>query len=144
MDCANGDTFTDSGVQMSLHDFQWVTSTWTSNGHAKVRGQQQAGGSGNDLRLNNVNVEFHFGTIPGLTLLFADYGGNENLNINGDHVSVGNLVSLDGTTQGGVDIAIDVTASSTSGQMGKMTLTGTIESFSIGGAELWIDNVCPE
>ena len=134
------DTFTDSGATMTVKDFQWSGGTWTSDGTATVCNVQDAGGSGLDVNCNNVNINFDFGSpLDGLSLLYGEYGGNLNIDINGDFQNFENFADIDGLTIGGINVAVtDLGAGK-----GELTLSGVINSFDIGGQELWVDDVCP-
>jgi hypothetical protein len=62
--------------------------------------------------------------------------------VNGDFRNVGNLVSLNGATVGGVNVT--VTAAQQGGNWyGIIVLDGAIKEFSLGGQELWLDEICP-
>lgn len=136
-----GDTFVASGVSVTGQTFFWSNGTATDNGFARVESGGLAGGSGQDIQVNNINLAFDFGVpLPGLSLRFGEYGGNLNVEVNGDLRNFENFADIDGLQIGGVDVAV------TAGQgndQGRLALTGTINSFAIGGQELWLDDVCP-
>lgn len=137
-----GDTFSSAGVTLDARDFVWSSGTSTSGGYAAVENGGLAGGSDNELAINNVNIGFDFGVlIEGLELSFGEYGGNLNIEMNGDFVNFGDITDIDGTTIGGVDVSVAM-AASPDGQ-GILKLVGSIDTFIFGGQELWIDNVCP-
>jgi hypothetical protein len=142
-----GSTFTDSGAQVQMQTFFW----WDGNpnggipysgGSCVVDNQQRAGGSGLDVLPNNINMDFDFGTMyRSLRLLYADLGGNLNLRINGDFRNIGaplGFASLNGTTLGGATIM----AAQAPDGLGVLEVRGYLSSFTIGGQELWIDDVC--
>jgi len=134
------DTFTDSGATITVKQFQWSDGTWTSDGTAMVDDEQQAGGTGLDINCNNVNLNFDFGgPLGGLSLLYGEYGGNLNIDINGVFQNFEDFADIDGSTIGGVNVVV----TSLGGNLGKLELTGVINSFDIGGQELWVDDVCP-
>lgn len=121
--------------------FYYLPSGWTDGGFSSAQIQQTAGGSGQDLYTDNVNLELNFGSMyRALRLNYADLGGNENLTVNGDLRNVSALGSLHGTTVGG---ALVSTVTEPLGR-GVLELVGDISSFSIGGQSLWIDDVCIE
>ncbi len=71
---------------------------------------------------------------------FGEYGGNLNLEVNGDFANLEDFADIDGATIGGTTVAV------TNGHepdQGTITLSGTVESFAVGGQELWIDESCP-
>jgi hypothetical protein len=71
---------------------------------------------------------------------YGDYGGNLNIEVNGDVRNIDQFTDIHGTTVGGASVT--VTSSSVSGgQQGTVEITGSVDSFSVGGQELWIDDV---
>jgi len=139
------DTVVDSGVTLTGRPFAWSNGQETSNGYARVQTNGRAGGSGQELWCNNINLRFdppapyRFAQIA-----FGTYGGNENLEVNGDRRNVGDLFSLDGQTIGGV--AVSVTPLPNARNLGRLTLTAVaggepIRAFAIGGQEFAIDDL---
>jgi len=101
-------------------------------------------GSGNDLNARNVNLRFLFDyPVVRITLKFGELGGNNNIQVNDDFKNVQDLVSLNGTTVGGAQVTVNAIQQGNN-WYGKMTLDGNINNFSIGGQELYIDDVCRE
>ena len=140
-----GDVITSTGREIAVEQFQWGNGNWTSSGFAKVDTMNYSKGSGNDLNANNVNLRFLFDyPVNEITLQFGDLGGNSNIKVNNEFQNVpmnARLVSLNGTMIGGVQVTINATQQGNN-WYGKMTLDGTINDFTIGGQELWIDNIC--
>ncbi|MCK5108411.1 MAG: hypothetical protein KAR25_01850, partial [Methanosarcinales archaeon] len=133
-----GNTFTTSGAPVTVKQFQWGNGVWTSGGRTRVENGGMAGGSGNEMNVNNVNLDFGSGTpIESLSLLFGEYGGNLNIEVNGDFRNFGKFADINGQTIGGVHI----TVVDLSDSKGRLVLTGAIEQFAVGGQELWIDDV---
>ncbi len=135
-----GDSFTTSGVVITGQEFFWLPSGSTTGGFVEVENSGLAGGAGNELHTNNINLSFDFGIIlTGLALQYGEFGGNINLEINGSLANVENFVNIPANL-GGTSVFTSDTG--TPGQSsGAMFVTGTINSFKIGGQELWIDNV---
>lgn len=135
-----GDTFTDAGVSITIEPFTWSNGTTTSSGLAEIDADNLAGSAGNDINTNNVNLRFNFPSAPGgLTLWYGEYGGNLNIRINGEFQNFDDFADIDGTTIGGVQIAV----AEISPERGVLALSGAIDEFALGGQELWIDTVCP-
>jgi hypothetical protein len=135
-----GDTFTSSDVDVNVERFQWSNGTWTSSGYAQVDDAGLAGGTGQDVQVNNVNLNFGFGCILlKLSLLFGEYGGNLNININGDFRNFNNFADINGIAIGGVNVSV---VNGNGNDTGRLTLTGIIKSFAVGGQELWLDDIC--
>lgn len=132
-------SFSSNGTTVTTSAFQWAGGTWTPAGFAEVDDRNLSGGDGYDLEVNNITLGFDFGgTVDGLRMLYRDYGGNINLTINGDFRNIPDLDPLHGQLVGGV--LVEVLASPTG--FGVLRVTGSVSSFSIGGQELWIDNIC--
>jgi len=100
-----------------------------------------ADGAGNELHTNNINLNFDFGIIlTGLALQYGEFGGNLNININGSFVNFENFDNIDNTTIGGVSV-FTLDTSTPGNSSGAMFAVGEIETFVLGGQELWLDNV---
>ena len=145
-----GDAFTDSGAYIDVLSFQWGSGSWTSSGYARVVDDGYAGFSGNEIHINNVNLGFAFSSqLIGLSLNFGEYGGNLNIQVNGEFKNFQNFDDIDGTTIGGVSVSV---INGLGNDKGRLILSGDMDTFSfqekeftflIGGQELWIDHVCP-
>ena len=134
-----GNSDTSNGVTITFDTFFWLPGNTPFNGgHAEVHDDLAAGGSGFDLQTNNINAHFEFGgDLTSLSILYGAFGGNLNIQVNGVLVNVGNWTMIDGTTIGGVNAEVTTFDFS----HGRIDLTGTINSFAIGGQELWVDEV---
>jgi len=133
-----GDTFTSDGIGFEILDFR--PGVMFSN-LARVHDDLMAGGDGLDLELNNVRLELMvpFSSIPSVTIFFGQFGGENNLFVNGDMLTSGTIFDLDGMMIGGATIEVaDLGGGPT---QGRLTVTGDIESFGISGQELWVDNL---
>jgi hypothetical protein len=139
-----GSSFAEAGFTMTMRPFVFSSGEPTSAGFGQIDSGGQAGGAGQDLRLNNANVAFDWGrTVNRVSCRVGEYGGNINLEVNGESWNFQDFSALPGSTLGGVAVTAsvdDVTAPN--GERGSIDLTGPIDSFSVGGQELWIDDVC--
>lgn len=139
-----GDVISTSGGDLAVERFQLAGAGWTSSGSAEVDTANHARGSGNDLNTRGVNVRFRFDyPLDGITLKFGELGGRNNIQVNSDFRNVQNLINLNGTTIGGVQVTVNAVQEG-SNWYGRMALDGTINDFLIGGEELWLDDICPE
>ena len=137
-----GESFATSGVVITGEEFFFLPSGSTLDGSVSVGDAGLADGAGNELGLNNINLNFDFGVaLYGLALQYGESGGNLNIEVNGEFKNFDDFVDIDKTTIGGASIfTLDSgPAGESSGAL--FIVTGTIESFSIGGQELWIDNL---
>jgi len=135
-----GDVFSDSGALVFVEPFQWGNFVWTSAGHAEISTGGLAGGSGQELIVNNANVSFDFPVLPDeVIFLFGEYGGNLNIDVNGSFLNFGNFSDIDGMTIGNVDVTV---TGGFGNDQGTVRLEGLIYRLAVGGQELVIDHVC--
>jgi hypothetical protein len=135
-----GDVFTDSGANMTIEQFQWSNSNWTGGGHASIGNTGLAGGSGQELATNNVSVDVGFPVVPNVIhLKFGEYGGNLNLEVNGVFQNFDNFADIHGTVIGGAMVSV---TNGFGDDQGTLMLTGEVHSFTLGGQELAVDNIC--
>ncbi len=155
---AIGDVAFDAdGIPVSLYELT-SSSGFLGYQYAHVDGPQAAYGfgGGNTLELRNVTASFDIASVypetDTLCLHFLDEGGYENLSINGSTLTItangkGGLAALDGTSLGGVDIAVSGTPFTTGSgtpvaYAGILSLIGDVDELVIGGQEFWIDSLC--
>jgi hypothetical protein len=136
-----GDSFASSGAQLEVRAFTFTGGGTPSVGFVEVEDGRQAGGSGLEMNVNNVLLVIDFGqSVNGLSLAFGEYGGNVNLEVNGDFANVEDFADVNGTTLGGASVTV---RNGPEPSLGTLTLAGTVERLAVGGQELWIDDVCP-
>lgn len=107
----------------------------------RIENTGMAGGSGNEARLRNITARMLFDPpTKRMTLYFGEFGGNINVRVNGGIlINKPNLDALNGLVINGVTITV---VNGHGADRGRILATGPINSFSIGGQVLWIDNVC--
>lgn len=150
---APGDViFAENGIPVSVHAFHHPAPDPPSFGFFYVRPAFAAAapfpgfGTGKIGGTNNINLRFDFSGLSfvpsSVTFDFRDYGGHENLKVNGSGLFVGELTGAP-SPMGGAAVA-SAWAWSAGGvfKQGTTTLTGAVGSFMIGGQELFLDNVC--
>jgi hypothetical protein len=144
-----GDTFTVNNVSSTFgfdvlaSDYIFTSGTAFGGGFAEVENTGLAGYFGNELKVNNINLQFTPTAVPpmGVSVLFGEYGGNINLSVNGVFANVSNFIDLDGASLGGA--MISVPTGGFGNDTGELLIYGTaITQFTIGGQELWIDHIC--
>lgn len=148
-----GDAFTDPCAKVTVQSFQWGNKKWTKDGFTEVGNVRRAGGSGQEMAINNVNLAFDFsGACKGFSLHFGEYGGNLNIGINGDFRNFENFADINHAVIGGVNVSV---INGLGNDKGTLKLSGAIykskfileeeevwASVIIGGQELWIDDIC--
>ncbi len=132
-----GQTFTSGGMSATVKKFNLLPSG-TASGTVTVGDNKHAGGAGNELLLENANIDLSFGIpLNGIGLQYGDLGGNLNLNINGDFQNFQDFVDVDNMVIGGTNVFVVVDA----GGAGAVFVVGPVSTFSVGGQELAIDNI---
>ena len=135
-----GDSFYASGKQIIVGEFYPMVGNPITDGDVSIGNSGQAGAFGKELEVSNVNLSFvlNFDGCPAcaLALLFGEYGGDINLGIDGTIVSAADFYDLPLTINGA---SIFVRGSGALGSI--LIITGDIDTFTIGGQELYIDNV---
>jgi len=135
--------FTTNGVKVSVYDFNFVGGGGTFN-VARIEIGPVSIGSGQNIRTNNINLEFDFSGIGFQTsevqFEFLDLGGFENISVNGSPIFAGELSSTPSPI-GGVSVAV-YKAAVQGGNKGIMILRGAVQTLRVGGQEFWLDNVC--
>lgn len=135
-------SFITGDVMIEAEDFYWFSGISTSMGIATVEAGGLAGGSGQELQVNNINLDFHMGPTTELTLRYGEYGGNLNIDINGDFRNFHDLSSIAGSIIGGVQVNVIPGSIPEQGILHlKGSSPGAIHSFQFGGQELWIDDL---
>jgi len=139
-----GDTMTSGAATHTFTDFYFPGATCSdpfAGGVATIGNGLFACTDGREIQLNNINDQIDFGgPVDRLLLAFGEYGGNVNLEINGDCRNADDFSDLSNQFIGGVYVGVEEFGDP--GQScGAIYAVGTIDDFRIGGQELWIDNV---
>jgi len=132
---------TASGIQCRADLIE--TGAGPAFGDAFVNNANAAFGSGRVLVFSNIGMAFHYPQPATESVFaFAQYGGSMNLVVNGEF----RWIFGDPTTMHGKEVASGVIAEVTGGYSGSnffgtIKLVGPVLNFSVGGAELLIDNL---
>jgi hypothetical protein len=149
-----GDAFADFETPVSVGTYSTNHFfTYTSDGTTTVVGEGFTGTSGQALYLNRATLYFNFeGPLSELTFNFggwrpAEYSGDYldyyYLVINEEVLDFSNFYDINGETIGGVDIAVNMGGGNMHDKdTGRVTISGDIKSFGVGGENLYIDHVC--
>lgn len=134
---------TTKGVKVSVFDFNFVGGGGAFN-VAYIDTASILSGAGQNIRTNNINLEFDFSslnfTVSGVQFDFLDEGGIENISINGSPIYAGDLASVT-SPMGGVTISV-YTSAIQGHNKGSVILSGAVQTLIIGGQEFWLDNIC--
>jgi hypothetical protein len=137
-----GDVIRTTRSEIIVEKFQWSNGTWVTSGKAIVDTRGYSHGLGKDIHVNNVNLNFKLKyPVSKITLKFGELGGNNNIILNNTFKNISDLIELNGTTLAGVLISVNAIKQGNN-WYGEIVFNGNLNSFSIGGQELWIDDVC--
>ncbi len=97
------------------------------------------------MNLNNIANRYDISalgiTTSSVTFEYLDYGGDENIQVNGATWYVGDLATLPATVAPGVTMNV-MTYAVPGGLRGEVTLTGDVQNLLVAGQEFYIDNIC--
>lgn len=149
-----GSVIVGADAEIRLARFRWDNGQWTADGVATVVESTNAEGSAqNELNLNNIVTRiFPDVGATRAEFVYADFGGNVNFGVNGDFRNVANLAALDGSLVGGCRVSVTsgdiLDAGVVVGTRGDVIVepeqVATIDVFSVGGQEFYVDDVCHE
>ena len=121
----------------TLHPYSFGKATITDSG--------LAGGSGNEIELDNIILDFDIDQeVAGASLNFGGQSGLGYISINNESRIISSLYELVGQTIGGVEINIavaDSIAGPDAGLLQIMSFFGSIKQLSIGGSGFSLDNI---
>ena len=139
---------TSDGVPIYLEPLHDFGSTYYN--YMAVDAHYGGWGTGMSLWTNNITAQFDIQSVVDITdtvcIEFRDEGGFENLWVNGAAPATspngyGGLMVFNGAVIGGVQV--QVTGANVGYAFeGTITLIGDVDKLSIGGQELWLDNLC--
>jgi len=142
-----GSIFISNNIRLTPQEFFFFGDGSTLTGSVFIDSAGNAAGSGQDISLGNINLDFGFGfPLEKISLDYGDYGGNTNIRVNGELLNGrAGLNDLNNQTVAGVTVTVSPNINETGLPLptGKLELSGAITSFAIGGQEFWIDTVCP-
>jgi hypothetical protein len=148
---ANGDNagdivFTESGIDVRIDSMLWLSG---NRGYNYVEIEAVDCGFGYDQRawFNNAALVFDLSpvTTKGLSFIFWDNGGEENLQVNGStEFVVGKFEDLPAVVAPGITCVVENVYEDTcyGGKIGRLTLLGNIDELRIAGQELAVDSIC--
>jgi hypothetical protein len=144
-----GDYFKDSGSVGIIQAYRWIDNSLTLDGDMSVFNEDAEYMESNDenpyVLLKEVNLALVFDCpVEGLHFKYAHWMGGLNISINGDKWCT-SLSKMNGEKIGGAQVTVTTDPTINNGhEEGVVMLTGHIDSFSVGGEQLAIDDVCSE
>jgi len=135
----------EDGIEVSVVDFFWDPTT-THFGNCKIVDPFPGFGDGPLMSVNNINLLFNFNPIAPSSLIsleFADFGGFENLEINGHQIFIDELSwNLPGNPAPDITLFYSTNLTTQGFLRTKLLIYGDVRTLLIGGQEFFIDNIC--
>ena len=136
----NEDSFTTGDYTHYVKHFTWSDGTETVKGSVSVENGGMACSFNNELHYNNATT--HIERTDGdwmnnMSFKFGEWGGNLNMEINGDFKNFENMLDIDGVTIGGVLVTVDWGGGGN--DCGQVSFTGDMSYIRMGGQEYWVD-----
>ena len=98
------------------------------------------------MNLNNVSNIYDIGALgvvpTSVSFEFVDYGGTENLMVNGHNLFVGDLDAFTSAVAPGVTLMVQTWPIADGGIRGLASLFGNVTELLVAGQEFFIDNIC--
>ena len=133
---------TEDGIDLSFDDIVYGTGS-TNFGSADIIPAQPEAGDGQVMWLNNITAVYDLSSVGAVDVVkfdFIDYGGGENLRINGA-LLIDDITDMNGAVLGGVNVLV-AWNTYTGFKAGEVVLTGNVQELAVAGQEFYIDNVC--
>ncbi|MBN1599018.1 MAG: T9SS type A sorting domain-containing protein [Bacteroidales bacterium] len=138
--------FSESDIDVYIDSILWTNGL---RGYYKAQIDTSWCGFGYDKVINISNISLIFdlaqATTDGVSFIFFDMGGDENLQVNGgpEHV-INNFWQLPPDVAPDIICDVDTVAPDECEYtvIGKVNLYGVINTLRIAGQELWVDSLC--
>ncbi len=130
-----GTIFSSQAYKFKVNEYVTAGGTTISTEYANV--EERFGNMG--VFIKNIDLQFQLDNpVNGLRLYIGDFSGEAKITINGAAKYFSQPPDIDGTIIGGVPVSvIDLGDSSW-----QINLKDVVASFSLGGPEVWIGDVC--
>lgn len=137
--------FNEAGIDVTIHELDWGTGGLGFN-FCRVETSPGVGfGFNQVMNLNNVTNRYHINSlgiaVAGVSFEYLDFGGTENLQVNGAMLHVGNLPSFPPNVAPGVTMVV-TTYPVGGGERAEVQLFGDVQELLVGGQEFYIDEIC--
>jgi len=135
-----GDSFVTADYHYGVEHFTWFDGTNFYGGDVSVEDGGNACSADNELHYNNATTmikRLDGDWMTNVSFKFGEYGGNLNLEINGDFRNFNNMLDIDGAVIGGVTVTVDWGGGG--GDCGQVSFAGDMQYLRMGGQEYWVD-----
>lgn len=132
---STGNSFTEDDLVVDVTGFNGNSGTLSATT------ENLAGHRGQEIDLKNAGIALTDICASGIAFRFAELDRGVEICVNGDCLIADSFAELDGLVVGGATITVDAKMM---GDIltGTVTLSGTIDAFSVSGRSLRLDHVC--
>jgi hypothetical protein len=138
--------FIEDGIPVFCEYFQWENGGGTLGNCVVDFTPVVSFGADLVMGLNNINNVYDI-SVLGLTTSevnfeYLDFGGTENLQVNGGPLHVGDLEAMPNNVAPGVTLTVTTYPVGGGNVRAYVVLTGNVQKLMVGGQEFFVDNVC--
>jgi hypothetical protein len=133
------DSFITGPFKMFVAPIEWYGGGWYFGGAVRVENGGRACGLDHELHTNNAVTKIFpaTGAMADPYFRFGEYGGNINVEVNGDFRNVKDMIHLNGLFIGGVQF--NVISGGFGNDCGEVQMKGVVHRMALGGQEFWFD-----
>jgi len=136
--------FNEDGIDVYIDVLNWGSGSGFN--YCMVDVSAAAGfGVNQTMLVNNVTNRYDIAGLgihtSEVTFEFLDYGGMENLQVNGATLFIGDFTTFPSAVAPGVTMNL-ATYAAGGGYRAEVTLIGDVQELLVGGQEFWIDEIC--
>jgi hypothetical protein len=124
---------------MVVAPIEWPGGTLFFGGRVRVENGGRACGLDHELHTDNAVTKIFpaTGAMADPYFRFGEYGGNINVEVNGDFRNVNDMIALNGLIIGGVQF--NVLSGGFGNDCGEVQMRGIVHRMALGGQEFWYD-----
>jgi hypothetical protein len=133
------DSFVTGPFKMVVAPMEWPGGAFFFGGRVRVENGGRACGLDHELHTDNAVTKIFpsTGAMADPYFRFGEYGGNINVEVNGDFRNVNNMMDLNGLIIGGVQF--NVLSGGFGNDCGEVQMNGVVKRMALGGQEFWYD-----
>ena len=137
--------FVEDGIPVFIGEIDWGTGTGFIFCDIQVTAMADFGFD-RVMNINNVSNTYKISdlgiTVESVSFEYVDFGGMENLQVNGATLHIGDLPTFPVAIAPGVTLSVTTYAISGGGERGEVVLTGDVQLLLLAGQEFMVDNIC--
>jgi hypothetical protein len=137
--------FVEDGIPVFIGEIDWGAGTGFNFCDIQAPGIVDFGFD-RVMNINNVSNIYKISslgiTVESVSFEYVDFGGMENLQVNGAALHIGDLPTFPVNIAPGVTLNVTTFAMAGGGERGVVVLTGDVQLLVLAGQEFMVDNIC--